>query len=1678
MRKVFKILAYIMGALLLLIVGILLYLQSSSGQKWVTKQVLHYAHKNISEDIIIESIQYKLLSRIQIKGVYVPDQHGEVLVQMGNLELGFSIWGLLNNTLTVDYVKLEEVNAVISRAANDTTFNFNYIIEKFAVEQEDGEVVVKSSAEEKESKPLVIKINKVDLNNIKFSFLDTAGGSFFNMELVSLKIIPNTIDYVKGIYEVDQLSLEGLRSSFDTDTVYYKTPETESEEPMNLVVKANNIDFTDIQFSMLMKQDSMYMNYEVKEAAFVQLDFDLLKEKVDLDRLVFGEVVSVITMPNQVTSDTETVELTEEEEPNQWKIAVNEVRLNKVNFKMDDPLSPRLNHGMDYSHMDFSEAFLHLEQVYYDADSTSGKIHHIALKEQSGLDIITFKGDFKYTQKGAGIWNMFLQTPYTHLEDKLMISYHSFDELMNQYENIVLDIAFKNAQLGMQDVLLFMPESLANDYKIYQKEQLFVTTNIQGPLKDLSIGTFNLKGFKDTKVNLTGKLKGLPDPDHLVYHFNIKELSSSARDVVGFMPSEVQEMIELPNRFSLVGSIRGGTYYYHPNLILKSSEGQAKIQGYLNIQKEGREQYDLVFSTDQMNLGKILKMEDSVLGKISIEGIAKGTSFDTDKLTAHIDAKVLAAQAMGYNYHDIIINAMINEGAGTLQLNSSTDTNLLVNLEGDINLKNEYPAFKANMDIHNIDFLALHLMEDSLRFSGALLADFKSLNPDYPDGFLSITEGKIQMGHSITPFDSIIILSQPELDQQKIYVNAANIIFARLIGKIPLTDIGGALLSHINRHYYLGDSLVGQKNYPFDMELQGFVTYHPVLNTFVPNLNPFDSITFKSSLDEESLSVDIDIPKIFLGTNVIDSGYVRIKEHTDTFNYSIGLKSFENGLLKMYAPSIRGIIRNDSIYSLVNIKDSLLNNQFTLGGSIYQDLSMDSSLTFIKLFKGLRFDYQRWEVDADNQIGWSPQGLLFRNLNISRGEESITVQSEQESYGAPFQILIKNFELANITKMLSNDTLLAEGTLTANARMDMTDSFMKMEADVSIQNLKAFSYPFGNLNASIHNPSDLEYVARLDLRGQGNDINIAGSYFMQPQNGNDLEFKVKLNPFSLKSVEGLTFGALKNSTGGLLADVDIAGTIDDPTFNGYLEFFAMNTTVSMLNAPFKFGDDRIYFNRDVLQFDNVRIFDFKNNEASINGTLTVKTFDDILSNLNFKANRWQPIHSTKTENPEFYGDLVLSSNLSIKGDIMAPALDGNITLHDSTNFTYVMLDTGPGLVDHTGIVKFYDSRDTFYWMQEATRPRRVSRSSSVNVNVNIEKNATFGLVVDPGTGEGLEVQGLANLNTFMNPDGTIGLTGVYELEDGFYELKFNVLTRKFKIQKGSTITLSGDPMDAEANIVAVYKSNIAPYDLVEKQAPPEELNFYKQRIPFEVHLKINGKALEPELTFDIVIPEGTSSGVSSSVESLVQSKLSELRTNPSEMNKQVFAVLLLNRFIAENPFATSTGSMETAAKQTVGRFLSDQLNQIAGNLISGLELNVDLDASEDYSTGMKQNRTDLNISASKRLFNDRVKVTVGNNFELEGGAQDQNSSVIPGNIAIDYDLTRDGKYKVRAYRTNELRNILDGYTVETGLNFRMALEYNRFKYIFINRKRQWERMRARREHLKNDQPITTTSSNK
>ena len=80
MRKFFKILLFTFLGLLLLVGGTAFYLQTSSGQTFLTNRVVSYLKTKIDKPFSIQKITYKVPDWIEMEGVYFSDNQGDTLL--------------------------------------------------------------------------------------------------------------------------------------------------------------------------------------------------------------------------------------------------------------------------------------------------------------------------------------------------------------------------------------------------------------------------------------------------------------------------------------------------------------------------------------------------------------------------------------------------------------------------------------------------------------------------------------------------------------------------------------------------------------------------------------------------------------------------------------------------------------------------------------------------------------------------------------------------------------------------------------------------------------------------------------------------------------------------------------------------------------------------------------------------------------------------------------------------------------------------------------------------------------------------------------------------------------------------------------------------------------------------------------------------------------------------------------------------------------------------------------------------------------------------------------------------------------------------------------------------------------------------------------------------------------
>lgn len=1690
MRKFFKIVGYVIGSILLLLIGVVIWLQTPSGKNFVRKQAVSFLSKKLKTEVYIGAVNYKLPKMIELDSVLFKDQAKDTLLAAAKLRVDINMLALISSKVIVQQLELEGLNVHIYRHAPDTNYNFAYIIHAFV-----GAPKTPTPAEAKkanDTSSLKFNVDKVKLDNIRIRFDDETAGMKLALQLDQLRLTLRKIDLQKMDFGIKKLAITGLQSSFYQDTSYLPPSKDTTASP-DFHLTADEIEINKTAFTYGDHLSNFQFDINLGRLLLNPKEFSLKKQFIDLSSLQVANTAVKIWMGKTAqkpvaakTPDTSTA-------PG-WRVQLGNGKLNNVSYVMDDENSPKQKSGMDYMHLNAQNLNLDAQDLLYTSDTISGNVKHLSVKEKSGFDLRELKTNFAYYNQGAYLRDLLLQTDQTVIRNYMQIGYASLTALQKNPGAMQLKMNVQRSVVGVKDLLIFVP-SMA-DYELLRKNRnghLKVDAVLQGTLGNLAIDKFNLSGLGRTEVAMKGKLLGVPDANKIAYDLNIQKLQSSRSDLESFLPKSVTDQIRLPDAFGLTGRVAGTTKDYKTQLMFMSTDGKAYLNGYvLTSPGKNRERYDLYLRTEALNVGRILKQEQN-LGKVTATFTVKGSSFDVHSMTANLKGAVQSATVKGYTYTGIKLDGNIASKKGNLHL-VSTDKNAKLSLIATGDFINKYPAFVADLNVDSIDLQAIGFSTTESRIRGVMHADVPVLNVDYPQGTITMRD-LIMVADGQRFFqDSLYIVSAPEDSLNHIRVDL-RVLQASVDGHLALSKIGDVIQDHLNRHYTV-KKVVDVKNkkppvkgvpvnvpQDYDLSLNAFLVDGPLLHTLVPDLKRIDTVKITGRLDPHTMNLNASLARMNYATNRIRGVKAELTEADSSLNYDLVVARFSRGNLRLVNTTLKGHLTSDEITAALNVQDTAKKDRFALSARMSQE-GQDRVIT---LGNRLLLNYEEWSVKDGNKFVVGTKGFYAQGIDISHNDELLSINSKTATYNAPMSIAINNFRIGNITGIISSpDTLLADGILSGTADLNQISPELMLVADLKIQHLTILNDTIGDLAVQATSQNSNSIQTSLAITGYENDVQLHGMYYIQPVDGNNFDFQLKMNALALKSMESLARGQIKNSSGFLRGELAIKGTVDAPRVTGTLNTDKLATTVTTLNADFHMPAEKINFDEKGIQFDAFKILDSAGNAFTVDGYVLTENYRDMSLDLRLNAKKWRALHSTAKDNKLFYGDVYLSSKLHITGPLTAVNVDGDLGVLNGTNFTLALPDKDPEIEKGNGVVVFVNPRDKgrFRILQpkeDTIKRAKISTGSDISINVNIQEDAQFNVIVDQGTGDRLTVKGKASLNTYVTPGGVIGLAGIYELKSGSYQLHYNLLNRTFNIKPGSTITFSGDPIDATTlDITAAYIAQAAPYPLVSKQVPDEsQLNYYKQRLPFDVNLILKGPIMQPEISFDIALPEGKNYRLSSEGVDLVRNRLSQLRNEPSEMNKQVFALLIMNSFVGEDPLASGAGSsVEFAARQSVSRFISDQLNRYANSLIKGVDLSVDLATSEDYTSGERAERTDLNIAASKSLLNDRLTVTVGNNFELSGpqNTSEQHASLIPGNLSADYKLTTDGRYNVRVYRTDQDQGALEGYVTETGVNFIVNLDYNRFKNIFNRKKRQRQREEREKQKLM-EQTKTNDSTN-
>ncbi|MEP7108101.1 MAG: translocation/assembly module TamB domain-containing protein, partial [Ferruginibacter sp.] len=1597
---------------------IYILIQVPAVQNFARKQIVSYLENKIHTKVKIAKLSLDFPKRLVLEGVYFEDRKKDTLFSGGKIQVDIALLKLISSEVKVNYVELKDINAKIYRTGSDSTFNYQYIVDAFNTGPE-------STATKDTSGGMKISVDKIVLNNISAYFKDDQAAIDFLLRLGKFQTGFKKFDLDKMDFSIPDIVLEDVSGHMYQNKPLLKTEpvavvEAKSNEPFKLQPGLDNISLKNIRFDYKNDISVMSANLALGELTGKVKSTDLAKLDVQLEKVKLHNTdISIVLGKSEQTKivKKEINKVVVAQANNPWKVGINNIDLENNNIEFDDDNKPRLSKGMDYAHLKIEGLKLKGNSFLFTPTAYAGNITDGGFSEKSGFTLKQLKTDFAYSDTGAALQNLYVQTGRTIIRDNIIIKYPSLESLTKDLGRLWLDANFINSDLAAKDILVFAPQLQAS-FKGNEGAVVHINARVKGYVNDLTIPGMQISGIGNTIISMSGTIKGLPDAKKTAFNFKIANFQTTKTDLNNFLPpGTIPSSIRIPDVMKMSGSFKGLATNFTTDILLQTNKGNASLSGKLN---SAAETYDLKGTLDKVDVGYLAR-QDTLLGKVSMSFAAKGKGFKPAAMNTNAKATVTSAFIKGYNYQNLDLKASVHKGSTVIDA-VMADKSIAFHLNGEALVDDKFATnIKLRLLLDSILMKPLGFATTDLRVHGNIIADIPTMDMNAPQGIIKIGDLAVFNDGKLYKADTITIAANTS-DTGKIIMLNSQIATATLKGNYSLATIGSGAMQVINKYYDLGIKDTGLIKDKWN--LSATIIPDSLLFAFVPALRGTDTIKVNANFDgnAEKINLLVNAPKVQLGEPILDSLTITAGNADDKLTYSATVQKAGTKSFQLQKTSLNGFIAHNELHSNLNIKDIDGKDKYQLGAK----LAPEKAGIKVNLSDSLMLDYDKWEVDKTNYIKYDSTGIIVRNFSINNNGQSLSINSKSENVTAPIDVILKDFHIKTLTNLAEQDSMRLDGLINGNVVVKNVMTNPVFTSDISIDTLTFNTDTVGNIIVKVDNETANAFNADVAITGNGNDVKLAGKYYTGEGR---MDMKLNINNFNMSSIKPFAAGALREADGSLKGNVVIKGTTTKPDLNGSLQFENANITPVATGEKLHLSNESINISSEAINFDRFTLVDSAGNKAVLNGNIYTTYFTTFKFDLSLVADNFQVLNAPPKQNALYYGNLNMDADVNVEGTITAPRINADLRINKATDITFVLPSSNPEIENRDGVVQFVDvyggkPDSVFRAVIDTLTSYPALAGLDITGTLQSDTAAQITLIIDERSGDALKIRGKADLSGGLDKSGKISLTGNYELQNGSYQLSLSLLKRQFIIQPGSVLTWTGDPMSATVDITAIYIANTQPINLLQSELanPSSDINKYKAKVPFNVLLKMKGELLKPVITFDIELPADQKSKWAD-----VETKLEQVRRDDAELNKQVFALLLLGRFVQENPLenAAEGASLASTARSSVSRILTEQLNNLAGSLIKGIDLNFGVSSEDDYSTGKLSNRTDLTVGVSKNLLNDRLRVSVGSNFELEGPANtDQNASNIAGDVAVDYLLTKDGRYALRAYRRNRYEGVV------------------------------------------------------
>ena len=1643
-----KALGIVLSFLLLLFLALWLVLKVPAVQNYAVQKTLRYVREKTHTRIELKRIDLAFPTSLVLEGVFLEDEKADTLLALQKLEVDIHFWALLHKKVVVGLVDLQALNARVERGKAHPTFNFQFLLDAFAGKKQETEVAKDTTPSSWE-----IEADEIRISNSHISFQDSLSGTFLQSNIGKIALKVRKLDLTQKELQIQNLELSGIQAGFTKGPSFL--PDTSSGEGNGWnTIGLDRFRATDIQV--------LFADHVQKTRIFSRLgtgtlskgQVDLVKRSVKVQTFTLANSrSSLLFQKDSVGTAPAVVDTVVAKVQEGWKIEVGKALVTHSGLQLDYGKKDSTVKGIDYSHLLVQELNTQLEDVFLQGQRIRSRILRFNVKEKnSGFAVTSLKTEVDMDAKHIALKGLDLHTPYSHLGQSVSMAFRSMDRLT---DSLALTCSLDRNRIALREVLLLAPFLEKNEFLAKNKQRVLdFSLKASGTLDKMDIQAFQAKTADSTFISLHGEIWHAKEVDKLRANLQIPDVRTTSKEVQTLLPdSLLPTSISLPQWMQLSGSYQGTLLDFESKWVLHSSDGEAQLTAKLGQLKSNAPEYAISLAIPRYRLGRLI--QQTSLGEVSGNLSLNGKSFDKNQAEATLQADIQAFRFQNYTYRNVRLESEVHQALADVRA-SVQDSNLSLRLNASAGWKTHQEFCKADIALLGADAYRLGWAQTPLQTSASMAVSVEGISLEEIKGNVQVRNIVLVKQGKEYRMDSLSIGLENNDAHSQLSLESP-IVRAHYEGNLNALSVVSALQQHVDRYVDIfprkAESWKGRK-FKFDGRVEESDLVKEVL---FPSLTDYDPIVLHGGFDSDSahLWAEVDLPQVVYDGMQWKEAQLSVDSDKEKLSCDASLSSFKREGVNVPRTSLHVDVKDNQANLGFRIADSTGKEKLSLQTLLAK---MGQNYRFSIAQDGLKIQEQSWEVDKGNYIEFGPKKLFVHQFGIGYKGQSLFANSTNETSGADLEVKVNHFHLHTLSRIVEQDDSLFKGTIDGEVLFRHYQQNLAFTSDLRIAHLAYKNSKIGDVWVKADNLQASQYTLEATLTGYGNDLHVSGNYHPVKE-GNALQANIDIKALQLSSLESFFADQISHSSGSVQGNFAINGALSQPSVSGSLSFHEAKAKVMYLNEVLLLKNETAKVTDEGIFFSSFTVLDTAGNTAKLDGSIGMKSFQDIRFNLDLATDHFLVLNTTAIQNKMYYGKVAVDSKIKLRGTPDLPKVNATISIVRGSKFTFTVPESRLSVDKGEGVVVFlFDSSKVdpimLRGMQVASKLGAI-KGLDLNSHLKIDHFSTLKVVVDPISGDSLVVRGNADLDFGMDLSGKMSLSGTYVLASGSYKtyIEENFITREFALVKDGKITWNGDPMDAYVDLSARYDVRTSSKDLMTIGSAGTivtDSSLLMKSLLFNVYLMMQGELLKPQISFRLDMPEderATAGGA-------IYAKVNEVNQDQAELNKQVFALLVLSKFIPATATGGSGTSASSFARSSVSKIMTDQLNQLSGRYLKGAEINVDLQSYNYSQNGRSQSSTQLNLGV-KKDFN-RFTVQVGSNVQLEGqqAAQQNNVQNFTGDIQVGYKLTTDGRYQAKAFRQNEVDGLVNGVITETGAGIMYRRDYNSLKELLSSPKKK------------------------